>query len=85
MINTTNIEEAKRLMKKEEIPKIILAQNDEFNRKLGEKMEEYIETKKFKEISDLFVGIQNEAGDKALKGINKAPITRKGGEQDMEK
>ncbi len=36
MINTTNIEEAKRLMKKEEIPKIILAQNDEFNRKLLE-------------------------------------------------
>lgn len=36
MINTTNIEEAKKLIKKEEIPKIVLAQNDEFNRKLLE-------------------------------------------------
>ena len=36
MINTTNIEEAKRLLKKEEIPRIVLAQNDEFNRKILE-------------------------------------------------
>ena len=36
MINTTSIEEAKRLLKKEESPKVILAQNDEFNRKILE-------------------------------------------------
>ena len=36
MINTINIEEAKRLLKKEETPKIILSQNDEFNRKILE-------------------------------------------------
>ena len=36
MINTTNIEEAKKLIKKEETPKIISAQNDEFNRKILE-------------------------------------------------
>ena len=36
MINTTNIEEAKKLLKKEETPKIILSQNDEFNRKILE-------------------------------------------------
>lgn len=36
MINNLKIEEVKRLIKKEEIPKIILAQNDEFNRKILE-------------------------------------------------
>ncbi|MBS3083301.1 hypothetical protein J4423_00695 [Candidatus Pacearchaeota archaeon] len=36
MINTTNIEEAKKLLKKEETPKIVLSQNDEFNRKILE-------------------------------------------------
>ena len=36
MINTSNVEEAKRLLKKEESPKIVLAQNDEFNRKISE-------------------------------------------------
>src|SRR3989338_9301459 len=36
MINTTSIEETKKLLKKEETPKIVLAQNDEFNRKILE-------------------------------------------------
>ena len=36
MINTQNLEEAKRLIKKAEAPKIILSQNDEFNRKILE-------------------------------------------------
>ncbi len=36
MINTPNVEEAKRLMKKEESPKVVLAQNDDFNRKILE-------------------------------------------------
>ncbi len=36
MINTSNIEEAKRLLKKEQPLKIVLAQNDEFNRKISE-------------------------------------------------
>lgn len=36
MIDTTNIEQAKNLIKKEEKPVIVLAQNDEFNRKILE-------------------------------------------------
>ncbi len=36
MINNQKIEEVKRLIKKEQSPKIILAQNDEFNRKIIE-------------------------------------------------
>ncbi|MGV8142780.1 MAG: hypothetical protein ACP5NS_04060 [Candidatus Pacearchaeota archaeon] len=36
MINTTNVEEAKRLLKKEESPKLVLAQDDDFNRKIAE-------------------------------------------------
>lgn len=36
MINTTNVEEAKKLLKKEEPLKVVLAQNDEFNRKILE-------------------------------------------------
>lgn len=36
MINNQKIEEVKRLIKKEQSPKIILAQNDEFNRKILE-------------------------------------------------
>ena len=36
MINTSNIEEAKRMLKKEQKPRIVLSQNDEFNRKMLE-------------------------------------------------
>jgi len=36
MINNSNIEQVKILIKKEESPKIVLAQNDEFNRKILE-------------------------------------------------
>lgn len=36
MINNQKIEEVKKLIKKEQPPKIILAQNDEFNRKILE-------------------------------------------------
>ena len=36
MINFSNLEQAKRAISKEEYPKIILAQNDEFNRKIIE-------------------------------------------------
>ena len=36
MINVTNIEEAKILLKKAESPKVVLAQNDDFNRRLLE-------------------------------------------------
>ena len=36
MINTNNVEEAKKMLKKEQSPKIVLAQNDEFNRKIAE-------------------------------------------------
>ncbi len=36
MINNKKIEEVKRLIKKEQSPKIIIAQNDEFNRKIIE-------------------------------------------------
>lgn len=36
MINNQKIEEVKKLIKKEQSPKIILAQNDEFNRKILE-------------------------------------------------
>ncbi len=36
MINTPSIEEARRLIKKTETLKIVLAQNDEFNRKMLE-------------------------------------------------
>ena len=36
MINTPNLEEAKRLINKVESPVVVLAQNDDFNRKLLE-------------------------------------------------
>ena len=36
MINNQKVEEVKKLIKKEQSPKIILAQNDEFNRKILE-------------------------------------------------
>lgn len=36
MINNENIEQVKRLLKNEQNPKIIVAQNDEFNRKILE-------------------------------------------------
>lgn len=39
MINTTNFSKAKDLLKKEEKPKIVLAQNIQFNRKMLEKAE----------------------------------------------
>ncbi len=39
MINTSNFSKAKDLLKKEEKPKIVLAQNLEFNRKMLEKAE----------------------------------------------
>lgn len=60
------------------------AEFDEFNRQIGEKMEEYVEAKKFKDVSNLLVDIQNEAGDKALKGIKKTAITRTAAERAME-
>ncbi len=36
MINSSNVEEVKRMLKKEESPKIVLGQDDEFNRKIAE-------------------------------------------------
>lgn len=36
MINNNNLEQVKRLLKNEQSPKIVLAQNDEFNRKVLE-------------------------------------------------
>ena len=36
MINTNNVEEAKKMLKKEQSPRIVLAQNDDFNRKIAE-------------------------------------------------
>lgn len=36
MINTANIEEARRILRNEKSPRIVLAQNDDFNRKILE-------------------------------------------------